>query len=284
MQIHLLSLNRHLYSTRRIVEEAQHQGHDVQILNYEQLSASIEANNLKQTNFPAVIIPRIAANMTTQGKGVIQYYQQRGVRSTLSVEALQLARDKYACLEKLQAYGLPTPKTHLVTDIDNIDQLFQTDFRFPIILKMAESTHGHGVLLVQTLSGLKRMLKTFKQFQPLVIQEFIREAAGSDVRAFVVNGKIVASMKRIARKGDFRSNLHRGGKAKAIELTTKDQDLILQAASCIDIGVAGIDLLQSARGLLFIEVNASPGLEGIEKHTGVNVAQSIVKYSETLKT
>ncbi len=275
MNLHILSLNKNLYSTRRLVEEAQKKGHVVDVLNYERLAFS---TTIKSQSLADAIIPRIAANMTQKGLQVIQHYEAQSVPTTISSEALRKVRNKYQCLSELAALGLAVPKTHLIDEKTNLATLFKQEFRFPVILKMEESTHGDGVFLVQKMQELRRLLKVFKRQAPFVLQEFIREAAGSDVRAFVVNGKIVASMKRIAKQGDFRSNLHRGGTAKSIELRPKDQELILAATKAMGMSVAGVDLLQSARGLLLIEVNASPGLEGIEKISGVNVAAAIVNY------
>lgn len=279
MNIHILSLNKNLYSTRRLIEEARVQGHEIEVLNYVHLATRMETQRQLNIALPDVIIPRIAANMTVQGARVIQYYEKQAVRSTLSSKALLQVRNKYNCIVQLAAAQLPVPKTHLLDEDTDLDALFQEKFRFPIILKMAESTHGHGVLLLKSMEGLRRTLLSFKAHAPFLIQEFIREAAGSDVRAFVVNGKLVARMKRIATQGDFRSNLHRGGIAKTVTLTERDQAIILQAATNMDIAVAGIDLLQSAKGLLIIEINASPGLEGIEKNSGVNIAKAIIDYA-----
>ncbi|MEM9991447.1 MAG: RimK family alpha-L-glutamate ligase, partial [Bacteroidota bacterium] len=171
-----------------------------------------------------------------------------------------------------------TPKTELVHEHTNLEQLFKQEFRFPVVLKLAESTHGLGVFLVHNKRELRRMLRSNRHIRPLLLQEFIREAAGCDIRAFVIGEQVVASMKRSATSGDFRANLHRGGRAKSIQLSTVQANLVVKTAKVLDIPIAGIDLLMSARGLLVIEANASPGLEGIERVSGRNIARGILRY------
>lgn len=277
MKLHILSLNPQLYSTRRLLEEAQRSGHQVQVINYQKPLAS-----LTPTTIPDVVLPRIAANMTQKGLEMIQTYEVNNVPTSLTSKALSSVRNKFQCLQQLSEAGFATPKSKLITPETNLEEIFDKRFRFPVLLKLAESTHGHGVILVRSERGLRRMMKTFHRFQPYLIQEFVKEAAGSDIRAFVVGDEIVASMRRIAKNGDFRSNLHRGGKAKSVKLSAAEQKMILGASKQLGISVAGVDLIMSSRGLLLIEVNASPGLEGIEKISQKNIARAIINYAEKL--
>lgn len=275
MKLHILSANAQLYSTRRLVEEAKRAACRVEIIDYRQSPL----NNKAISTPPAAVIPRVAANMSEEGLAWIEAYEAIGVTSVISAEALRIVRNKPACLARLQAANLPTPKSQIITPKLELVNLLKEGFRFPLILKLAESTHGHGVLLVRTAAGLRRMMKLFKAHQPFLIQEFVKEAAGTDIRAFVVDNKVVASMKRTAKGDDFRSNLHRGGTAKSIELRESEQLMAVKACQELGIAVAGVDMLFSSKGLMIIEVNASPGLEGIEKVSGQNIAQQIVKYS-----
>ena len=277
MNLHILSINSRLYSTRRLVEEAQISGHQVQVFSYQNLPALTSS-----AFFPDVLIPRIAANMTHEGKLAIQAYEASNCPSVLSSTTLSSVRDKFQCLEQLRLAGLPTPHSQLVDAATVLEPLFIEAFQFPVLLKLTESTHGHGVLLIHSMQELKRMMQLFEKFQPFILQEFVREAAGTDIRAFVVGKRVVASMKRVAQSGDFRSNLHRGGKAKLLALGEQEQLMVLQATRTLGIAVAGVDMLMSSKGLLIIEVNASPGLEGIEKISKKNIAQAIIRYADNL--
>lgn len=227
------------------------------------------------------VIPRIGASVTNIGAAVIAHFENMDVFTVATSEALLRARDKMRCLQYLQRKGLPIPTTVLVGNTEELPILIDRIGGFPIVIKLLESTHGAGVLLSHTLANAKATIEAFHRLNERVtIQEFIREAHGADLRAFIVDGEIVASMKRQALEGEFRSNLHRGASASVELLTEQEQDIVLRAAEVMGLAVAGVDILRSDRGPLIMEVNASPGLEGIEKTTDVDIAGKIINYVE----
>lgn len=227
------------------------------------------------------VIPRIGVSVTNIGASVIAHFEHMGVFSVARSEALLRARDKMRCLQYLQQCGLPVPTTILVGNTQELPILIDRLGGFPIVIKLLESTHGAGVLLSHTLANARATIEAFHRLNERVtIQEFIQEARGADLRAFIVDGEVVASMKRQATAGEFRSNLHRGATASVEALTEEERDIVLQAAKVMGLAVAGVDILRSDRGPMIMEVNASPGLEGIEKTTQVDIAGKIINYVE----
>jgi ribosomal protein S6--L-glutamate ligase len=235
----------------------------------------------KPLDMADVSIPRIGANLTARGVAILRQLDVLSAPHILRAEALQLARDKMSCLQRLSMEGVAVPLTVLCFSAYDARQSGSRMGRFPVVVKLLESTHGVGVALAHNPQQLQRIAESFLQLQDrILVQEYVRESKGRDVRAFVVGDRIVAAMERTAAAGDFRANIHRGGRAKSIELSSEDQQIVLRTACIVGVEVAGIDLIQSARGKLVMEVNASPGLEGIEGATGVDIAGAIVRYAE----
>jgi len=227
------------------------------------------------------VIPRIGASVTKIGAAVIDQFETMGIVTTTSASALLRARDKLRCQQLLVKHGIPTPRTVMVARHQNMHQAVARVGGYPVIVKLLESTHGIGVELAYDFMGLQRISRgLFRYEERLLVQEFIAECKGADIRALVVDGQVVASMKRQAKEGEFRSNLHRGATAIPIELSAEEEQLVLTVCSVMGIHISGVDLLPSARGPLVIEVNASPGLEGIEGATKVNIADAIIRLVE----
>lgn len=237
--------------------------------------------NMRLTHIDA-IIPRVGASVTAHGATVIEHFEMMGVFSILRAPALQQARDKLRSLQKLSRCGLSVPKTALVGPAEDLLPLINAVGGLPVVIKLLESTHGQGVVLAESYRQAVSIIEAFQKLKERVlIQEFIKEANGADIRALVVGSEIVAVMKRQAGEGEFRSNLHLGANAMLDRLTEEETDLVRKAVRMMGLEVAGVDLLRSDRGPLVMEVNASPGLEGIETITGVGVAVKIIEHLET---
>ncbi len=225
------------------------------------------------------VIPRIGASITDYGAAVIRQFELMGVYSATRSEALIIARDKLKCLQKLSASGISVPKTFIAGSVEDVPALIDQLSGVPVVIKLLESTHGVGVILAHSRSTAISIVEAFSKFnQPVIIQEYIEEAGGADIRAFVVGKKVVAAMKRQAEPGEFRSNMHRGATSTTERLTAKETDIVLKSAKLMGLEIAGVDLLRSHNGPLVMEVNASPGLEGIENTTGVDIAGAIIEY------
>ena len=227
------------------------------------------------------VIPRIGASVTSQGVAVVNQFEIAHVFSVAKAEAILRSRDKLRCLQKLAKSGVPSPKTLLAGPGQDIVPYIQLLGGLPVVIKMLESTHGVGVILAESYHNAESTVEAFQKLNgQVLIQEFIAEAGGADLRAFVVAGEIVAAMKRQAREGEFRSNLHRGAASIPVELTEEESQMVKKAVRLIGLDVAGVDLLRSNRGPLIMEVNASPGLEGIETTSGVDIAGMIIQFIE----
>ena len=290
MKIAILSKGPGNYSTKRLKEEALERGHEVEVIDYSQCYATIEKSNpvvsyhgehLK--NFD-VIIPRIASSYTRYGSAIVRQFEMQGVYTTTSSIALVRSRDKLRSMQLLARASVGIPKTvfsrGVTTDVnDLIEDLGGT----PVIIKLARGTHGNGVVLADSKKAAKSVLQAFYVMDDdgtnILLQEFVKESAGLDIRAFVVGGKVVASMKRQSLDDDFRSNLHQGGEGKTIKLTDEERKTAIKAAKAVGLPICGVDMMRSERGPLVLEVNASPGF-GIEKVTGRNVAGRILDYVE----
>ena len=287
MRITVFSRGPGLYSTRRLVEAGRARGHEVEVVDHARCSPLIETGRSSILHdgvaiaTPDVAIPRIGANITTRGVALLRQLDVMGVPHLLPAEALLLARDKMSCLQQLSQAGIDVPRTVLCFSGGEVRKAAKRLGPFPIVVKLLESTHGVGVALAHNLYQLERLAEGFLQLQDRVLlQEYIRESRGCDQRAFVVGGRIVAAMERRAVPGEFRANIHRGASAAPLELSTEDADLVLRVAAEIGVDVAGVDLIRSKRGPLVMEVNASPGLEGIEGATQVDIAGEIIQYAE----
>ncbi|MDD3035612.1 MAG: 30S ribosomal protein S6--L-glutamate ligase [Candidatus Saccharimonadaceae bacterium] len=289
MKIAILSNGPGNYSTKRLKQEAIARGHEVRVIKYKNCYASIEQNNPtvsykgeNLTDFDAMI-PRIASNMTKYGTAIVRQLEMQGVYTASSSIAISRSRDKLRTLQLLAKSGVGIPRTVVSRNTADIDNLLERLGGMPVIIKLARGTHGNGVVLAETKKAAKSVLQAFYLTNDdgtnILLQEFIEESAGTDIRAFVVGSRVIASMKRQSLDDDFRSNLHKGGEGTAIKLTDEEKKMAVKAAKAMGLNIAGVDLMRSNRGPLILEVNASPGF-GIEKVTGRNVAGAIIDYVE----
>ncbi len=287
MKIAILSRNPYLYSTRRLVEAATELGHEAHVIDHSRCNIEIEQNGpslfygdkyLK--GFDAVI-PRIGASVTFYGTAVVRQFEMMGVFSVVSSRGIVHSRDKLRCLQVLSKEGIGLPKTVFTNYSKNVGHVVESAGGAPVVLKLLEGTQGLGVVLAENENAASSVLEAFNGLKArVIVQEFIREAKGADIRAFVVDGEVVGAMKRQGKPGEFRSNLHRGGSSQIIELTEEEKATAIRSAHAVGLGVAGVDMLQSERGPLVLEVNSSPGLEGIEKTTKTDIASKIIQYIE----
>ena len=289
MKIAILSNGSGNYSTKRLKEEAIKRGHSVTIIKYRDCYASIEQSNPtvsyrgKDLETFDAIIPRIAANMTRYGTAIVRQLEMRGMYTVSSSIAINRSRDKLRSSQVLARAGVGIPKTVFSRNTTDIDDLLDQVGGTPVIIKLASGTHGNGVVLAETKKAAKSVLQAFYLTNDdgtnILLQEFIKESAGTDIRAFVVGSRVVASMKRQSLDDDFRSNLHKGGEGTPIKLTEEERKMAVKAAKAMGLNVAGVDMMRSERGPLVLEVNASPGF-GVEKVTGRDVASAIIEYVE----
>ncbi|MCE2789543.1 MAG: RimK family alpha-L-glutamate ligase [Saprospiraceae bacterium] len=287
MNILVLSRNTMLYSTQAIIEAGRKRNHQVKVIDH--MLCDIHTGSgasgvyFMNESFNPVhaLIPRIGYTATTQGAAVIRQFENRGVFTTLGSDPLLKVRDKFTCLQLLEGQGIQIPKTIFIAHSETIPAMLRHIRPYPVIIKLVSGTQGMGVMLAETEQNAISILEAFHATgEKVMVQQFIGEAKGQDIRAFVINGKVVAAMKRIARPGEFRSNLHRGGTSVSIRLTSAEEETAVRSASSLGLSIAGIDMLQSNDGPLVLEVNASPGLEGIEATTAVNIAREIIVYFE----
>jgi ribosomal protein S6--L-glutamate ligase len=286
MKIAILSRNPKLFSTQRLIEEIQKAGHEALVVDHSLCDLIIEQEGpsiiFKGQRLEGVdaIIPRIGASVTFYGTAVVRQFELMGAFSAVTSQAIVRSRDKLRSLQILSKNGLGMPKTAFTNFSKGGEkQLIEQVSGAPVIIKLLEGTQGLGVVLAETKKAAQSVVEAFHGLKArIIVQEYIKEAKGSDIRAFVVNGKVVGAMKRQGAEGEFRSNLHRGGVATVIKLSRAEKQAALNAAKALGLDVAGVDMLQSLRGPLILEVNSSPGLEGIEGATGVNVAAEIIKF------
>jgi ribosomal protein S6--L-glutamate ligase len=287
MKIAILSRNPNLYSTRRIVEAGLQRKHEIVVVDHTKCDLIIEKRKpviifrgKKLDNVDAVI-PRIGASVTFYGTAVVRQFEMMKVFTAIESQALLRSRDKLRSLQILSRAGLGLPKTVFTNYSRNVKEIVQAAGGAPVVVKLLEGTQGLGVVLAETDNAAESVIDAFNGLKVrVIVQEFVEEAKGADIRAFVVDGVVVGAMKRQAKKGEFRSNLHRGGTAEVIELTEEEENAALKAARVMGLGICGVDMLQSKNGPLILEVNSSPGLEGIEKATGKNIAKTIIRYVE----
>ena len=288
MKIAILSNGNANYSTKRLVEEATASGHEVTVVKYKNCYLSLDEkhpdvfyNGDKLGQFDA-ILPRISNSMTNYGCAIVRQFEMQGVWTVSSSIAITRARNKLRAAQLLTKAGIDTPRTFVSRNTTDIDALLD-HIGVPMIIKLATGTHGNGVVLADTKKAAKSALQAFYLYNEdgtnILLQEYIKESAGIDIRAFVVGSKVVASMKRQSLDDDFRSNLHKGGEGTAVKLTDEERKIAVRAAKAMGLHVAGVDLMRSSRGPLILEVNASPGF-GIERVTGRNVAKPIIEYIE----
>lgn len=289
MKVAILSNGPGNYSTKRLKDEFKKHGHDVDVIKYNECFALIESSNPTiryrgeiLSGYDA-IIPRIASSMTRYGTAIVRQFEMQGVFTTASSIAIVRSRDKLRSLQLLARAGVGIPKTVFTRDTADIDELIDEMGELPVIIKLARGTHGNGVVLAETKKAAKSVMQAFYVMDDdgtnILLQEFIKESAGEDIRAFIVGGKVVASMKRKGLDDDFRSNLHQGGEGSNVKLTDEERRVAQKAAKAMGLPICGVDIMRSNKGPLVLEVNSSPGF-GIEKVTGRNVASSIVEYVE----
>jgi ribosomal protein S6--L-glutamate ligase len=287
MKLVILSANPNLYSTRRLVEVGEKKGHEMMVIDHTKCDLVIEKKKPsviykgKELTDIDGVIPRIGASVTFFGTAVVRQFEMMKVFTATESQALVRSRDKLRSLQILSRAGLGLPKTVFSNYSKDVRSVIDKVGGAPLVIKLLEGTQGLGVVLADNRNSAESILEAFNGLQArVIVQEFIKEAKGADLRAFVVDGVVVGAMKRQGKEGEFRSNLHRGGSAEIIELTDEEENAALKAARVMGLGVAGVDMLQSERGPLILEVNSSPGLEGIEKATGKNIALQIIKYVE----
>lgn len=287
MKIVILSRNPDLYSTRRLKEAGEQRGHEMLIVDHTKCDIFIEKRKPKifykgqELSDVDAVIPRIGASVTFYGTAVVRQFEMMKVFTAVESQSLVRSRDKLRSLQILSRAGLGLPKTAFINYSKNPSRIIDQVGGAPCVIKLLEGTQGVGVVLAETRSAAESVLEAFQGLKArVIVQEFIEEAKGADIRAFVVDGVVVGAMKRQAKEGEFRSNLHRGGSASIIELTEEEENAALKAAYALKLGVAGVDLLQSKKGPMIMEVNSSPGLEGIESATGKDIAKAIIRYVE----
>lgn len=287
MKIAILSANPALYSTKRLAEAAQERGHEAYVINHNHCYVGMETGNnnvylgeQELADFQA-IIPRIGASVTFHGGSIIRQFEVKNIYTTLSSLALVRSRDKLRATQVLAKHGIGIPKTVFAKQPRDVNNLIKTVGGPPLIVKLLEGTQGLGVVLAETKTAAKSVIEAFYGLNAnILVQEFIKEAGGSDIRAFVVGGKVIAAYKRQGQEGEFRSNLHRGGQGTKVKLSALEKKTAVAACKALGLNIAGVDMLRSERGPLVLEVNSSPGLEGVENVTGVDVASKIIEFIE----
>lgn len=287
MKIGILSRNPKLYSTSRLVEAAEARGHEVHVIdvlrcymNITSMKPEVHFKGQKLTGFDAVI-PRIGASITFYGTAVLRQFEMMGVYPLSESVAISRSRDKLRALQLLSRKGIGLPVTGFAHSPDDVQDLIKMVDGAPLVIKLLEGTQGIGVVLAETKSAATSVIEAFMGLKAdILVQEFIKEAGGADIRCFVVGGKVVAAMKRQGQEGEFRSNIHRGGSANLIRITPEERSTAVRAAQTMGLNVCGVDLLRSNHGPVVMEVNSSPGLRGIEGATGKDIAAMIIEFIE----
>lgn len=288
MKIGILSRNPKIYSTHRLVKAAISRGHSVRVINplrcYMDITSAkpmIHYRDQRLDDFD-VIIPRIGASITYYGSAILRQFEMMGVYSLNESTSITRSRDKLRALQILSRSGIGLPTTSYAHSTKMTEKIISMVGGAPCVIKLIEGTQGKGVILAETYKAAESVIDGLRQMKAhFLVQEFIKESNGCDIRAFVIGDKVVASMMRKAKDGDFRSNLHRGGSAVAVDITAEEAAAAIKAAKVLGLNVAGVDLLRSARGPLVLEVNSSPGLQGIETSTGLDIASMTIEYIES---
>lgn len=286
MKIAILSRDSTLYSTRRLKEAGQQRGHEMQVVDYLRCYMDITSHRPKviyqgKPLHVDAVIPRIGATNTFYGTAVVRQFEMMGVFPANESQAITRSRDKLRSLQLLARDGIGLPVTGFAHSTKDIDGLLEVAGGAPVVIKLIEGTQGIGVILAETKKAAEAVIEAFRGLKAnILVQEYIKEAGGADIRCLVVGGRIIAAMKRQAPPGEFRSNLHRGGTAEAVRITPEERATAVRAARTMGLNVAGVDILRSNHGPVVMEVNSSPGLEGIEAATRVDVAGKIIEYIE----
>lgn len=287
MKIGILSRNQSLYSTSRLIEAAEQRGHEIKVIdalrcymNINSQKPSIHFKGENLVDFDAVI-PRIGASVTFYGTAVLRQFEMMGVYTVNESVAISRSRDKLRSMQLLSRKCIGMPITGFASKPDDVKDLLDMVGGAPVVIKLLEGTQGIGVVLAETRKAAESVIEAFMGLKAnIMVQEYIKEAGGADIRCFVIGDKVIAAMKRQGAEGEFRSNLHRGGSAALVKITPEERKTAVAAAKIMGLSVAGVDLLRSERGPLVMEVNSSPGLEGIEKATGKDIAGMIIEYIE----
>jgi ribosomal protein S6--L-glutamate ligase len=287
MNIVVLSRNASLYSTQAIVDAGKKRGHYVRVLDHMLCDLIIENGNpqiyynfQKLENIHA-IVPRIGSAATSYGSTVIRQFENMNVFTTLNAEPLLQARNKLTCMQMLTKHGIKVPKTAISNNIYTVSSMIDHIGQSPHIIKLATGTQGIGVILSESKSNAESIIEAFQRTEEKVmVQKFIAESKGCDVRVFIIDGEVIGVMKRQAKPGEFRSNIHRGASSIVIKLTKEEEEIALKATAIMGLKIAGVDMLQSSEGPMVLEVNASPGLEGIESTTQIDIAKKMIEFIE----
>ncbi len=287
MKIVMMARNANLYSHRRLVEAAETRGHRIDVIDTLRVYMNITSHRPEVRYKGEIlkgydaVLPRIGASITTYGLAVLRQFEMMGVWPLNESVAINRSRDKLRCLQLLARAGVGLPVTAYAHSSKLADDIIEIAGGAPVVIKLLEGTQGIGVVLGETRNSAKSVIEAFRGVNVnIMVQEFIKEAGGADIRALVVGEKVVAAMKRQGAEGDFRSNLHRGGAATVVRITPEERAMVTRAARTMGLNVCGVDLLRSNHGPVIIEVNSSPGLEGIEKATGLDVAGKIIEFME----
>jgi ribosomal protein S6--L-glutamate ligase len=287
MKIAILSRSKLIHSTRRLIEAADQRGHEVEVVDHLKCAVMME-KGIPTVQFDGriltdvgAIIPRIGASVTFYGCSIVRQFEMMDVFTTSSSQGIVRSRDKLRAMQILTREAVDLPKTAFARHTVDVNELIKHVGGAPLVVKLVEGTQGLGVVLCETKKAAKSVIEAFYALDAhILVQEFIEEAKGTDLRVFIVDGEVVGAMERKGPEGEFRSNLHRGGTARAVELTDLERETALKAARAMGLSVAGVDMLPSKRGPLIMEVNSSPGLEGIERATGVDIASKIIQFIE----
>ncbi|MES2744770.1 MAG: 30S ribosomal protein S6--L-glutamate ligase [Bdellovibrionota bacterium] len=287
MKIVILSRKRDLYSTRRLVEAAEERGHQVRTVDYLRCIINITATDPKilygtqELTGVDAVIPRIGASYTFYGSAVVRQFELMNIYAVNRSQAIARSRDKLRSLQTLAKAGIGLPITGCAHSTKDVHGLIAIAGGAPLVVKLLEGTQGIGVVLAETRKAAESVIEAFRGLDAnIIVQEFVKEAEGCDIRCFVVGNEVVASMERRAAEGEFRSNIHRGGSGHRVEITEDERSIAVRAAQVMGLEIAGVDILRSKNGPVIMEVNSSPGLEGIEKTTKINVAGKIIQHIE----
>ncbi|QPJ64216.1 MAG: 30S ribosomal protein S6--L-glutamate ligase [Candidatus Nitrohelix vancouverensis] len=287
MNIGILSLGQKLYSTQRLVEAAKKRGHTAEVVNYLKCYVNITSHKPsvhykdRVLNQFDAVIPRIGVSNTFYGTAILRQFEMMGVYPLNESVAISRSRDKLRSLQILAKKGIGLPVTGFAHSIKDTDDIIALVGSAPLVVKLLEGTQGKGVVLAETNKAAESVIGAFMELDAhFLVQEFIAEAGGADIRCLVIEDKVVASMIRQGKEGEFRSNLHRGGSAQSIKISPEERSTAVRSAKAMGLNLAGVDLLRSKHGPLVMEVNSSPGLEGIETTTGIDVADKIIKFME----
>ena len=288
MNIAILSRNKNLYSTNRLFNAGTKRGHRIDVIDYLRCyinigenQTAIYYNGQKLGRYDAVL-PRIGASQTSYGTAIVRQFEMIGDFVINKSDAIKSSRDKLRSLQVLAKHGIDMPITGYASHTMDIHDVIEKVGKTPLIIKLLQGTQGNGMVLAETMKAAESVMNAFKQVDAdILIQEFIKESSGVDIRAIVVGKKVVAAMQRVAPEGEFRSNVHRGAATKHINLTTEEEEIAIKSTKVLGLSVAGVDLMRSKRGPLVLEVNSSPGLQGIELLTGADVAGEIISFIES---